>query len=131
MYISNDTTIKWRHEGNLYCLHIQQDDSADNPRDWDELTTMACWHRNYSLGDTLKDKSQEDFWRRLVSEHISEEDLVDLAKRGQIKNIRIAANPDDASRYDIFETCSILNRPAEEYLEHEYVSEDMIAEYLI
>lgn len=131
MYISNDTTIKWRHERNLYCLHIQQDDFADSPRDWDEMTTMACWHRNYRLGDPIKDDSPEEFWRRLVDEHIPQEELVKLALEGQIQDIRIAANEEDTSRYDIFETCSILNRPAEEYLEHEYVSEDMIAEYLI
>ena len=130
MYVSDNTTIKWRNNNDLYCLHIQQDSYADNPREYTDLTTMACWNRYYQLGDSLDDKSPEDFWRRLVGEHIPQEKLTKLALDGQIPNIRIAENEEDASRYDIFETCSILDRAPEEYLEHEYVPEDMIAEYL-
>lgn len=130
MYVSDNTTIKWENKESLYCLHIQQDDYADSPREWDEVTTMACWHRHYRLGDSLADKSPEDFWRRLVSEHIPQEKLVKFALEGKIQNIRIAENEEDSSRYDIFETCSVLDHAPEEYLEYECVPEDMIAEYL-
>ena len=31
---------------------IWQDEFFDsNPRDWDNLGVMACWHRRYDLGD--------------------------------------------------------------------------------
>lgn len=30
---------------------ILHDDNQDGPREWDNLGTMACWHRNYNLGD--------------------------------------------------------------------------------
>jgi hypothetical protein len=30
---------------------IIQDDTPENPRDWDHLGTMVCWHRRYALGD--------------------------------------------------------------------------------
>lgn len=108
MYISNNTTIKWENSGEMYCLHIQSDDNSESPREWDDLTTMACWHRNYSLGDSLDDQSAEEFWRRLVSEHVH--NLSELASNGKIPNIRIAANTEDSSRFDIFETASILNQ---------------------
>jgi hypothetical protein len=32
-------------------LDILPDESPDNPRHWDNLGTMACWHRRYALGD--------------------------------------------------------------------------------
>lgn len=34
-----------------YHLHIEQDEYADDPRSWDNVTTMACTHRRYRLGD--------------------------------------------------------------------------------
>jgi hypothetical protein len=32
-------------------VRIERDDSPTNPREWDNLGTMACWHRRYNLGD--------------------------------------------------------------------------------
>lgn len=32
-------------------LKIEQDEFDNNPREWDNLGTMVCWHRNYKLGD--------------------------------------------------------------------------------
>ena len=34
-----------------YEFKIEQDEDADSPRNWDNLGTMVCWHRNYDLGD--------------------------------------------------------------------------------
>ena len=35
-------------------IEIIQDDDAQSPRDWDNLGTMTCFHRNYGLGDKHK-----------------------------------------------------------------------------
>jgi len=35
----------------MYTLNIYQDTDADSPREWDNLGTMYCDHRRYSLGD--------------------------------------------------------------------------------
>lgn len=32
-------------------LEISQDSDAENPRDWDNMGTMVCFHGRYSLGD--------------------------------------------------------------------------------
>lgn len=37
--------------GNRYKLTVEQDEIATDPREWDNLTTMVCWHRRYNLGD--------------------------------------------------------------------------------
>lgn len=34
-----------------YHLHITHDEYSDSPREWDNVTTMACGHRRYRLGD--------------------------------------------------------------------------------
>ena len=42
-----------------YHLHIDYDEGADNPRSWDNVTTMVCGHRRYSLGDSTKYKTDD------------------------------------------------------------------------
>jgi len=32
-------------------LRVVRDQDPMSPRDWDNLGTMACWHRRYKLGD--------------------------------------------------------------------------------
>lgn len=34
-----------------YTIKIQPDEDAESPRQWDNLGTMVCWHRDYILGD--------------------------------------------------------------------------------
>ena len=34
-----------------YTITVEQDEMAESPREWDNLGTMVCWHRNYILGD--------------------------------------------------------------------------------
>ena len=38
-------------DGNKYKLTVEQDDIATDPREWNNLSTMVCWHRRYNLGD--------------------------------------------------------------------------------
>ena len=37
-----------------FTIDTYQDDQPDDPRNWDNLGTMVCWHRNYLLGDHCK-----------------------------------------------------------------------------
>lgn len=39
------------YETNDYRLTIQTDTDPENPREWDEYTTMVCAHARYALGD--------------------------------------------------------------------------------
>lgn len=34
-----------------FTIEIRQDEVAEDPREWDNLGTMICWHREYRLGD--------------------------------------------------------------------------------
>lgn len=59
----NDTITSETHNG--YTVEIWTDTDAENPRSWDNLGTMVCFHDRYNLGDTTKYKHNfteiEDF----------------------------------------------------------------------
>lgn len=106
LYVYHNTTVKWKEDDRLYCLHIQVDDDPMNPRRdvGDSLiTTMACWHRRYDLGDRIQDKEPEDFWRRLVRENVSDEEIVSSAEAGKL-SVRIAECEDKPGFVNIYET---------------------------
>src|SRR5579864_4230829 len=46
-------------------IKIYPDEDAENPRDWDNLGTMICFHRRYQLGDkhTFQTPADFDEWR--------------------------------------------------------------------
>lgn len=49
-------------KGNKYLLEIEHDNSPEDPRDWDNVCTMVCWHRNRNLGDKhIYDNADEFF----------------------------------------------------------------------
>jgi hypothetical protein len=42
-------------------IKIVHDDDPMSPREWDNLGTMACWHRRYNLGDKqIRDGSEAE-----------------------------------------------------------------------
>lgn len=51
---------------------IKRDNYPCNPREWDNLGTMVCWHRRYNLGDPHNYHSPEYFFEDLL------EQVVDL-----------------------------------------------------
>lgn len=53
-------------DGNEYTLTVEQDDYAEDPREWDNLCTMVCWHRNYSLGDKHNYDDSDEFFNDLL-----------------------------------------------------------------
>lgn len=129
----DDDTVKWEHEGKRYCLHIRRDETPPNPRrDWDNITTMACWHRRYNLGDEIPDKEPEDFWRRLVRENVSGEEVFKAAKAGKLAGIRLATRK---GLIDIYETsyieAALGKGDPKEYLEYEGIEKGCVADYLM
>lgn len=44
-----------------YELSILRDEEAENPRNWDNLGKMVCWHRRYNLGDKHEYANPREF----------------------------------------------------------------------
>ena len=78
LYCYDNEIIKWTYGDNLYCLHIQHDDIADNnPRWWDDHdSVMACFHPQYNLGDKIDAKTPEGFWNNLVYKYCSDKEII-------------------------------------------------------
>lgn len=108
-YVSDNDLIKWTGEdGKLHCVQIRQDDSGDfSPRDWDNLTIMACFHRRYRLGDDLSDDNgvkhndPDDYLLKLVRDTLSDDVLAAAFKAGKCPGVTITPSDKDPSRYDI------------------------------
>lgn len=98
--IGDNSTIKWENDCKLYCLHIMRDDDAANPREDDDglLTTMACWHRDYKLGDDIGKMSPEEWWCSLVDENVPNDELAKALVGGEL-SIKAVERPD--GEYDV------------------------------
>lgn len=59
-------------EGVEYTLEIKIDEAATDPREWDNLCTMVCWHSRYSLGDKHGFHSVLEFMLDLYREVVGE-----------------------------------------------------------
>lgn len=101
----DNDTLKWRNNGKLYCLHMMTDDTPENPRDRDNLCTLACWHRRYNLGDEIGNMDVEDFFRDLIRKNVSEKDVLKSALEGQLNGIYAIKTGDD--EYDVYSGESI------------------------
>mgnify|MGYP006070635839 CR=1 FL=1 len=80
IYISDNDYFKWQYNGNEYVLHIQQDSDPEDPRTlYDHDCLMACFHRRYTLGDTIDQREPEAFWQGLVRKYVPEATLFNKA----------------------------------------------------
>jgi len=43
-------------DGHYFAQILPDDEQGDSPRNWDNLGTMVCFHRNYNLGDIVTHK---------------------------------------------------------------------------
>ena len=80
IYISDNDYFRWQYNGNEYVLHIQQDSDPEDPRTlYDHDCLMACFHRRYTLGDTIYQREPEAFWQGLVRKYVPEATLFNKA----------------------------------------------------
>lgn len=71
-----------------YMLVIEQDDySEENPREWDNIGTMLCWHRRYGLGDKHGYASPRDFLEEIVEPYIAENAKLEDVSNSKILSI--------------------------------------------
>ncbi len=61
-------------ENERYGLQIVCDEDPEDPRTWDNLGTMVCWHNRYRLGDRHEFATPDEF----LSWYYSRKDIVAL-----------------------------------------------------
>ena len=64
-----------------YRVRVLQDVNAGNPREFENLGTMICWHPRYKLGDEHNYKTERDFFDHLAEEHDAENTLRGLERK--------------------------------------------------
>lgn len=62
-------------------IKIIHDTEPENPREWENQTTMACFHSRYNLGDKLNEHDLEHVVLDLWLEHASDSELRNKIKR--------------------------------------------------
>ncbi len=72
-----------------YQLRIAHDEDCESPRNWDNLGTMACWHRRYNLGDKHEFSEPKDLLRSLAEDTLSPKDIIAYVKQGQATNLKL------------------------------------------
>lgn len=100
----DNDTLKWEYEGKKYCLRIQSENYPCDPREDDvPLTTMACWHPHYNLGDDTDCKTPEEFWLKLVKKYVSYEEVLNAALENKLKGSVVKQSDEDDNLFDIYE----------------------------
>lgn len=52
-----------------YRVRVSRDHNPENPRAWDNVATMVCWHGRYTLGDEQPECSPQEYRHNLATEH--------------------------------------------------------------
>lgn len=65
--------IAEQYERNGCTVKIFYDESPESPREWDNVGTMICAHRNYTLGDEQANFSDYHSWEHIKQELLIEE----------------------------------------------------------
>jgi hypothetical protein len=85
--MSKDEYFK-RAENDTHRLTIKHDSDADSPRDWDNLSTMVCWHKRYNLGDKHDYDDSNEFLQALCRE-LPQEKLIEYSLADPSSNFKL------------------------------------------
>lgn len=70
--MSDNSVYETDYKG--YHIIIEQDiDLFESPRGWENLGTMVCWHRNYTLGDEQPKDDPIEFMQSLLADNYAKE----------------------------------------------------------
>jgi len=59
-----------------YKIEIEPDLDPMDPREWDNLATMVCWHRRYNLGDEQPEEDPEEYLTGLLDQETKRKHLI-------------------------------------------------------
>ena len=74
-------------EGFKYTLKVEQDYDSEDPRRWDNVCTMVCFHGRYDLGDNHNYDDGDEFFDYILCEicRMNENDICELSTREKYK----------------------------------------------
>ena len=97
--MSNYLYKYFKEEGKIKRIYIEQDNEPWNPRTEQDgnVGTMMCWHRDYALGDSDKNKykNPENFLQGLLRRKVNEKTILNYVRNGKANGIEIKYNRSD------------------------------------
>lgn len=121
LYCYDNETIKWTHDGKDYCVHIQQETSPNfDPRDFDHESSMVCFGQYSNYGDYKTENTAEGFWRGLVLQVCSDEEIYNALVGKELANT--IAIPFAEDMPDNYMVCTGYKKNGE------FISEDTVWE---
>lgn len=123
-----DDLLFWDHNGRHYCLRCTQGEPM-NPRDDDNVATMFCSHRRYSLGDRMETNinTSGEFWGWLVSKYVPQKDLLQLIKSGKMPGYTGPEDNEDPSDDDLLDGLFIRIEDEEDFALAQTLLKDRVA----
>lgn len=118
-------------EGNKYELEIFNDEFADNPRSWDNVCSMVCWHGRYNLGDEHDYSAPEDFLRQIVSNTLSADEIVNYVKfEDENNDVKLEYNR-STHEWELIEIYNGREYINETFTSQEIKESNMVTEYIL
>src|SRR6187402_3409459 len=84
--------VAHKEEIGEFTLEIISDDDPMSPREWDNIGTMVCFHKRYTLGDKHDYKEPQDFLIDLLKTYGTEKELKKIILDTCKDNIRLYRN---------------------------------------
>lgn len=91
-----------------YRLKVVQDNDPVSPREWCNLGTMVCWHRNYTLGDEQPKQYPGEY--RLAMAERFEPGLQERLERAMERRFSVTSPQRDVDEYLIEAVDKVLAR---------------------
>lgn len=79
--------VVFKAENQEYALSVLLDEHPENPRNWDNIGIMTCWHRKYQLGDKHDYRTSQDFLASLAEEICGDTDEVAALSPDEIRGV--------------------------------------------
>ena len=62
-----------------YSYVIEHEDTPDSPREWDNVTTMICFHKRYDLGDKHNYNSRDyEGWQEMKEQIMADNEVLHI-----------------------------------------------------
>lgn len=105
-------------------INVYYDESPTNPRDWGNVATFVCEHRNYNLGD---EQSIQDVVNKLYSSYVSSKAVIDYFVKTRNAKLKVGEEGDGCDHYYEYEI-KVCGEMCKQYIcADSSMSEDEIA----
>lgn len=89
--VGNDETLKWRHAGKAFCLHVMRDDAPLSPLESDSIVKLAFFGNKSALGNDGRTKNVDpiDYLVQLCRENVEPAAVVSMIEDRKLDGLTV------------------------------------------